>query len=160
MRLEILYSVAFCIVAAGLEGYCAGGSIRQRLVDLRQPRFVPPFWGWIVIGALYYVICFAVLYRLFLLPRSSGRMAAFALIGTFMFINALWNYFFFRTRNLWHAFVLGIAYNVIALALFSLLLIRVDRVAAWCLSPYLLYLFYANSWGYRTWKLNPPAQPN
>jgi tryptophan-rich sensory protein len=36
-----------------------------------------------------------------------------------------------------------------------LLLLRVYRTAAWCLLPYILYLFYANIWGYYIWKLNP-----
>ena len=78
-----------------------------------------------------------------------------------MFINALWNYFFFRTRNLFHAYLLGLLYSAIAVSLFLLLLLRLDRLAAWCLLPYLLYLFcYANLWGYRIWKLNPPDDPS
>ena len=72
-----------------------------------------------------------------------------------MFINALWNYFFFRSRNLFHAYLLGFPYSAIALCLFLLLLLRVDRMAGWFLLPYLLYLFYAGVWGYRIWKLNP-----
>ena len=91
-----------------------------------------PFWGWMVIGALYYVICFTILYRLFLLPPSPARSAAFTLLGAVMFINALWNYFFFRTRNLFHAYLLGFPYSAIAISLFLVLLLRVDRMAAWC----------------------------
>jgi len=109
-----------------------------------------------VIGVLYYVICFSILYRLFLLPPSPWRSAAFALVGAILFINALWNYFFFRTRNLRHAYLLGLPYGVIAISLFLLLLLRLDRTAAWFLLPYLLYLFYGNFWGYRIWKLNSP----
>ena len=95
----IIYSFAICALGAALEGLFAGSGIKQRLANLRLPSYAVPFWGWMVIGGLYYVICFSVLYRLFLLPSSPGRTAAFALIGAFMFINALWNYFFFRTRN-------------------------------------------------------------
>jgi len=151
----IIYSLAICGLGAVLEGAFAGSGIRKRLASLRRPSYAAPFWGWMVIGVLYYLICFSVLYRLFLLPTSPGRTAAFALIGAFMFINALWNYFFFRTRNLFHAYLLGLPYGAVAISLFLLLLLRLDRVAAWCLLPYLLYLFYANLWGYRIWKLNP-----
>jgi tryptophan-rich sensory protein len=41
-------------------------------------------------------------------------------------------------------------------ALFILLL-RLDRTAAWWLLPYVLYLVYANAWGYLLWKLNRPS---
>ena len=127
---------------------------KQRLANLRMPSFAVPFRGWIVIGGFYYVICFSVLYRLFLLSPSDTRSAAFALLGVLMFVNALWNYFFFRTGNLFHAYLLGLFYNAIALSLFLLLLLQVDRTAAWWLFPYILYLFYANIWGYRVWRLN------
>jgi benzodiazapine receptor len=155
MTRAIIYSVAICALGAGLEGLFAGSGIKQRFANLRLPSFAIPFWGWMVIGGLYYVICFAVLYRLFLLPPAPVRSAAFALLGAIMFINALWNYFFFRTCNLFHAYLLGLPYSVIAISLFLLLLLRVDRIAAWCLLPYILYLFYASIWGYRIWKLNP-----
>ena len=137
-----------------LEGLFAGGGIKKRLSELQVPRYAPPLWGWIVIGALYYVICFVVLYRLFSLPTTSAlRPWALALLGSMMFINALWNYFFFRTRNLFHAYVICLPYGVTAAVLFGVLL-NLDRPAAWTLLPYLLYLFYAGAFGYRVWKLN------
>jgi translocator protein len=155
MTHAIIYSLAICALGAAAEGLFAGRDIKQRLAHLRQPSFAIPFWGWLVVGGLYYAVCFAVLYRLFPLPPNQARSAAFALLGTMMFINALWNYFFFRTRNLFHAYLLGLPYNAVALALFLVLLLRVDRTAAWCLFPYLIYLCYANVWGYRVWKSNP-----
>lgn len=155
MTRAIIYSLVICAMGAALEGLFAGSGIKQRLASLRLPSYAVPFWGWMVIGGLYYVIFFLVLYRLFLLPPSPGRTAAFALVGAILFVNALWNYFFFRTRNLFHAYLLGLPYGLFALSLFLLLLLRLDRMAAWCLLPYLLYLFYGNFWGYRIWKLNP-----
>ena len=94
MTRAIIYSLAICALGAALEGLFAGSGIRQRLANLRVPSYAVPFWGWMVIGAFYYVICFAVLYRLFLLSPSPGRSIAFALLGAMMFINAFWNYFF------------------------------------------------------------------
>ena len=154
MSHRIIYSLAICALAAALEGLFAGPGVKQRLASLLLPPYAVPFWGWMVIGVLYYAICFAVLYRLFLLPASAGRLAAFGLIGTFMFVNALWNYFFFRSRNLFHAYLLGLPYCAVAVSLFLLLLLRLDRMAAWFLLPYLFYLIYASVWGYRIWKLN------
>jgi translocator protein len=155
MTRSIIYSLAICALGAALEGLFAGGRIKQRFANLRQPSCPIPFWGWMVIGGLYYVICFAILYRLFLLPPSHARSVAFALLGAIMFINALWNYFFFRGANLFHAYLLGLPYSAIAFSLFLLLLLRVDRTAAWSFFPYVIYLCYGNIWGYRIWKLNP-----
>ena len=141
-------------MSVALEGLLAGGGIRQRLAELRTPRFAPPLWGWTVIGTFYYVICFAVLYRLFSLPaKSELRNVALGLAIAMMLINALWNWFFFRTRNLFHAFLVGVPYTLVALVLFSSLL-RADHAAALWLAPYIVYLCYASVWSYRIWKLN------
>lgn len=153
MARVFVISLVICVAGAGLEGLFAGSGIRERLSSLRMPDYVPPFWAWVIIGVLYYMICFAVSSRLLLLPSSAARTAGLVLLGVLMFINALWNYFFFRARNLRHAYFLGLPYGGVAFALFVLLLLT-DRIAAWCLAPYLVYLVYANAWGYRVWKLN------
>lgn len=156
MTRAIIYSLSFCVVGAILEGLFAGRGIKERLVTLRSPSYSLPFWGWMVIGIAYYLICFVILARLFLLPPAPPRAAALALLGTLMFVNALWNHFFFRAGNLFHAFLLGLPYGGIAVVLF-LLLLRIDPTAAVFLTPYLVYLFFASIWGYRMWKLNPPG---
>ena len=118
-----------------------------------MPEYVPPFWAWVIIGVLYYLICFAVCSRLLLLPSSPARNVSLALLGAVMFTNALWNYFFFRARNVRHAYLISLPYSGFAVALFVLLLMS-DRTAASCLAPYIAYLLYANVWGHRVWKLN------
>ena len=71
-----------------------------------------------------------------------------------MATNALWNLFFFRTQNLWHALLVGLAYSVVALVLLFVLS-RVDVAAAWCFARYVIYLFYANERAsYGVWKRN------
>ncbi len=158
MARALIYSLVACAVSIALESAFAGSGIRQRLAQLRVPRYVPPFWGWIVIGACYYVVCFILLYRLFSVSESTVfRRWALALLFAMMFLNALWNYFFFRSRNLFHAYVIGFPYSLIAIVLF-LLLLRFDDAAAFVLLPYLFYLFYANRFGYQVWRLNPPSQ--
>lgn len=109
MTRALIYALGACALSVALEGLFAGGGIKQRLAELRVPRYAPPLWGWIVIGVVYYVICFVVLYRLLSMPETvPSRNSALVLLGSLMFTNALWNYFFFRTRNLFHAFVIGL----------------------------------------------------
>src|ERR1043166_4386129 len=70
MTRALIYSLAACAVSVALEGLFAGRGIKQRLAQLRVPRYVPPVWGWVVIGALYYLICFVVLYRVFSMSET------------------------------------------------------------------------------------------
>jgi tryptophan-rich sensory protein len=150
----LFLSLVICAIGAGLEGLFAGSGVKRRLASLRLPAYAAPFWGWVIIGAMYYVICFVIWTRLFLLPNSAARSIAFVLLAKMMFINAFWNYLFFRARHLQFAYLIGLPYCALVLVLFGFLL-RLDSTAAWCLSPYIVYLIYGNFWGYRVWKLNP-----
>ena len=70
-----------------------------------------------------------------------------------MLANALWNYVFFRLRNLFFGFVSGSLAPILDVVLFICLL-KLDKTAAWVLVPYLLYRLYAVWWGYALWKVN------
>lgn len=150
----LVLALAICMGAAGLEGVLAGQGVQQRFAVLRLPRLSPPLRIWIVIGVAYYAICFVVLYRLLVLPPTGRRTAAICLVLTVLLVNAFWNYLFFRLRSLRLSFVASVVYAVVALGLLPLLY-QLDRVAAWCLLPYALYLSYANWWGYALWRANP-----
>lgn len=153
MNTPLLYSLVICASSATLEGILAGRGIQARFADLRLPRYSPPLLVWFVIGGLFYIACFTVLYRMLSLPASGSRNAALALLLGMMVMNALWNYVFFRARNLFLSFVAFLPYGLVAVALFVLTL-KLDRVAALSILPYIVYLGYAGAWGYGLWKLN------
>lgn len=157
MNVPLLQALAICVVSATLEGILAGRGVRERFAELRLPRFSPPLPVWFAIGGLFYVVCFTVLYRLFRLPAYGLRNAALALLVGMMLVNALWNYTFFRARNLFLSFVAFLPYGLMAIALFALTL-KVERIAALWLAPYLVYLVYATAWGYVLWKGNRRGQ--
>ena len=148
-----MISLAVCLVAAALEGLAAGPGVRARLTSLRQPRWAPSFGVWVVIGGLYYILCFVLLFRLIGLAPSPLRPIAFVLLGVLMLVNAGFNLVFFRRGALRASFLLFLPYSLVALALLGILL-RLDRVTAAVFGLYLLYLVYATVWGYQTWQLN------
>lgn len=150
----ILVSLGVCVMAAVLEGVCAGKNVKAFFATLRFPPYSAPLWVWSLIGALYYAIFCFVLYRLLRLGGDSSlRRAALALIMFMMIVNALTNYVIFRARNLRLSFIVGTLFPVMDVALF-ILLIQLDEVAVWALIPYLLYRVYALWWGYALWKIN------
>jgi translocator protein len=154
MSSALIYTLLICGLSVLLEGLFAGKGVKEYMERLRSPSYALPVWGWFILGGLYYVICFAVVYRL--LSSGNGRTqrnVALVLILVVMSINALWNFFFFRMKSLSLSFATSIPYSLIAVALFICLL-QFDRIAAWFLLPYMIYLIYANLWGYKLWKLN------
>ncbi len=107
-----------------------------------------------VIGLAYYAVCGIVLYRLLHTDRwTSGRVLSLGLILLLLLLNASWNLFFFRRRDLRRSFLINIPYSSVALGL-AITLFRVDPVAGWIFVPYLVYVIYAVWFGYRVWQLN------
>lgn len=153
-RTAFAISLTICLCAALLEGLFAGRNVKATFAGLRFPRYSLPLWAWFAVGAAYYVLFFTIVFRIL---RTSDRtiLAAVTLVLAvkMMFINAFWNLLFFRLRSVLLSLVLGIPYGLIAIVLFGCLL-TFDRAAALTLSPYLVYLLYANYWGYQLWKLN------
>lgn len=151
---SILISLVICVIAAALEGVCAGKNVKSFFATLRFPPYSAPLWVWSIIGALYYVIFCFVLYRILRLDSDSVlRAAALTLILFMMAVNALTSYIIFRARNLRLSFIVGTLFPILDVALF-ICLIQLDKVAAWSLIPYLLYRIYAVWWGYALWKMN------
>lgn len=153
MNRPFVYAISLCAAAAALEGALAGRGVRERLAELRLPRYSPPLSVWFVIGGLFYAMCFTVLYRLFRLPVSRSRDVALALIVGMMLMNALWNFAFFRMRALFLSFLAFLPYVLLAGTLLVLTL-ALDPIAAWAILLYVLYLIYAIAWGYGVWKRN------
>jgi tryptophan-rich sensory protein len=143
-----------CLGAAALESFFAGSNVRQRFHELRLPRYSPPIWLWVVIGLLYYTICFVVLRELLSRPDWSVlNLSAFALLLVTMLYNAGWNIVFFRMRSLRGSFLAFFPYAIVLLALAGAL-VRVYPLGAVLVALYCGYLCYAAWWSYRLWRLN------
>ncbi len=141
-------------MAAALEGALAGSGVRQRLTALRMPRYSPPFTVWLLIGLVYYALCFIVLRQL--LAAHSVTLAsrvALALLLIVLLGNALWSVLFFRRRDLRASFIAFIPYSVVVAAL-VVSLSRIYPFGAALFMCYCIYLLYATWWGYRLWLLN------
>jgi tryptophan-rich sensory protein len=151
---SFLTAIGICLVAAALEGACAGTNVKSFYATLRFPRYSAPLWLWSIIGAIYYVIFCFVIYRLLLVNASSAlKSAALTLIAFMMVVNALTNYLIFRARNLYLSFLVGSLFPILDVALFTCLAL-LDGVATLSLIPYLLYRVYGVWWGHSLWKLN------
>lgn len=151
-----LISIAVCFGAAAFEGLCAGKNVKAYFATLKWPRLSPPLWIWYLIGVVYYATFWFVLFRVLRADSSIVRAIALILIPLMMILNGLWNYVFFRQRNLVLGFI-GAMFAPIPDLILLLCMLQLDREAAWALVPYLIYRLYSVWWGYGLWKLNRPG---
>ena len=148
--------VIICAAAAVLEGVLAGEGARQRLAQLRMPPYSPPFALWLVIGFLFYAMCFVILRHVLSIGLVSPSQV-FALVLTIVLLlaNAFWSVLFFRWRNLRASFIAFVPYAMLVAAL-VIVLAETYPLGAILLSFYCIYLLYAIRWGYHLWRLNSP----
>ena len=146
--------VIICVTVAILEGALAGTGVRQRLAQLRMPPCSPPFALWLVIGFLFYAMCFVILRHVLSTGLvSSSQVFALVLTVVLLLANAFWSLLFFRWRDLRASFIAFVPYALLVAAL-VILLARTDPLGAILLSFYCIYLIYATRWGYHLWRLN------
>src|SRR3954452_4961514 len=125
---------SLCVISGVIvETLCAGKEPSGVVKKLRQPRWAFPMPVRDAVGFFYYMMCFAVLYRM----TASGRTEAAALmmIAALMVANAGWNLIFFRLRSLRWSFWFYVPYIVLVAALIRALW-SVDRVSATLLLIY------------------------
>ncbi|HKI86845.1 MAG TPA: TspO/MBR family protein [Thermoanaerobaculia bacterium] len=151
----IAVALAVCVLAAVLEAALSGTNVEAYLASLAMPPFSPPLWAWLAIGAVYYLICFIVLYRVIRHGQTSGwRTSSLALVMVLMVANAAWNWTFFGIQDPFVSLLVLGPYNAVVVALLFTVS-RVDRVAMSALLPYAVYLIYADYWSHGVWRLNP-----
>ena len=150
-------AVVVCVLAAILEGVCAGRNIRPFFDTFRFPPYSAPLWVWSIIGAVCYAVFGFVVFRLLsVAPPTTLSRPTLTLIVAMMIGNALSNLVIFRARNLRLSYVVGCVFaglDVVLLICVS----QIDFIAALTLVPYLAYRVYAVWWGRALVRLNPEA---
>jgi translocator protein len=154
LRRSWMWALAACTVAAVSEGLLAGSEIAARFSELLLPPFSPPLWAWAIIGALYYVLFFFLLNSLLgSLPTPALTLPALVLVAILLAANAIWNWLFFRERELWLSTVFFAPYIAVVIALAFVLFRLRSPLFSWYLL-YVAYLAYAAWWGISLWRLN------
>mgnify|MGYP003581183180 CR=1 FL=1 len=151
MDIDWLIALGICAATAGVEALCAGRDPMRRLRALKQPRWSPPNWAWVLIGLAWYGIAFTGLVRL--LPFWPGSRAPVLLLVALLLGNAAVNIPLFRTRQLGLALACFIPYWLL-LAAFLGAACPLDSLTCALFLGYALYQIYAAAWGHALWRLN------
>jgi tryptophan-rich sensory protein len=153
----LLAAIALPVLFAAFGTALVGGSGLDWYEGLAKPRFLVPLRVFYLVGSLYYALAAVVLYRILVrVDDPRGRALSFGLTVGVLFLNELWNYAFFGLRSTLAGF-LGIAVFLAPLTALVVALRTYERVSAWLLVPYYLWVLYDLAWTYELWRLNGAA---
>ncbi len=141
-------------LAAVLGTIATTPNIPTWYAGLAKPGFTPPNWVFGPVWTILYGAMAYAVWRVLSLPSGQvGRSAALIAFFVQLALNAAWSWAFFALRNPFAGLVVILALAaaiLVTLRLFS----RLDRIAAWCLVPYLAWVAYAALLNLAIWRLN------
>ena len=141
---RLLLSVLVCLVAGIAGSMYTNQSIKWWYPILNKPSFTPPAWVFGPVWTVLFVLMGIALYLVWNKGlKKKGVIDAVSMFGVQLVLNVTWSYFFFGLRNpllalaeilvLWGAILVTIK-----------LFFRVERMAAYLLVPYALWVFFAS----------------
>lgn len=140
--------------AAGLVGSVfTAPSLSSWYASLALPALSPPGWVFGPVWTLLYVLMGVAAFTVWHLRRRDGASLALVLFFVQLVLNALWSVLFFGMQSVTLAlFEIGLLWLAIAATLAAF--VRVSKIAAWLLVPYLLWVSFASYLMVEIWRLN------
>jgi tryptophan-rich sensory protein len=137
---------------AGAVGAIASVDAAAFYAGLSRPAWAPPGWVFGPVWTLLYTLMGVAAFRVWRAPGD--RHLALTLFGLQLAVNALWSWLFFA----WHRGALAAIEVLVLLALIAATLFafrRHDRLSAWLMLPYLLWVAFASLLTWTIWLRNP-----
>ena len=138
---------------AVIGGAATASSVNTWYAGLRKPDWNPPNWVFGPAWTVLYVLMAVAAWRVWGRTEVDARRRTLELFSAQLALNALWSVLFFGFRRPGFALV-----DVVVL--WSLLLTlqvrfaRIDRVAGWLWTPYLVWVSFASALNAAVWWLN------
>jgi translocator protein len=152
--LGLLVFLAIALAAGGIGSLLQGSDVGGRYLAFERPAWAPPSWAFGVVWPVLYVLIGIAGWRVWR-ARGSVRAAgtALGLWAVQLVVNASWPGVFFGLEAFGPAIVV-IAVLDVLVVLTIVAFWRIDRIAAWLLVPYLLWILYATALNVALWQLN------
>jgi tryptophan-rich sensory protein len=143
-RYALVVAPLFVIIGS-LSGYVSNSGYGNGWFDaLNKPALMPPGWVFGLTWSCLYILLGVTAGVVLAAPRSAIKRTAITLFGGQMLLNFAWSPIFFGL----HQPVAGLAIILAILGLSAAttkLFARINRTAAWLMTPYLGWLCFA-SW--------------
>jgi translocator protein len=142
---RLLLCLLLCVGIGTLAGFVTMPEIEGWYSSLAKPSWTPPSAAFPIVWTVLYLLMAISLWRLWdrTVP-SPARREALLFFFAQLALNAAWSPLFFGWHNI-HAALAVIIVLVVAIIGTIFTSGRVDRLAAWLLLPYLVWVAYATT---------------
>ena len=142
---RLILSLCICLGVGVLESLVTRPEIATWYASLAKPSWTPPPLAFPIVWTVLYILMAISIWRLWdRKPSSPTRTKAMTWFIVQLALNALWSPVFFGWHGTRTALIIIVAL-LVAIAATIVTAARVDRVAAWLLAPYLIWVAYATT---------------
>ncbi len=146
-------SLLITLLLAIYGGILGIGGMEEWYPSLIKPIDIP-MWLFGIVQPLYYIICIAILYRLFSYVENIKNKKRSLFIFIFMmFFAESWNYTFLGLESVTLGFWILVVFSIIVVIAY-INLQKTDKVSSFILLPYILWLTVDLAWAYGLWQAN------
>jgi len=158
-------AIRAAIVLVPLLNFLGGASakVSGQMADsawfnaLAMPAVQPPGIAFPIAWTILYTLM-AIAAALVWGTRVHGRWVALGLFAAQLAMNLAWAPLFFKEHQIFYSLVL-LGAIWLAAVITTVAFGRVNRMAAWLMLPYLVWLSFAASLNFDIWQLNPHGGP-
>jgi len=152
--LKLGTSIVVCLLVGGFGTIFSISSIPTWYTSLHKPFFNPPNWIFGPVWTILYVLIGISFYLIWKKGIKSIKVrSAINLFVIQLGLNAIWTPVFFGMHNPPWAFViilLMIYFSVLTIISFK----KINKLAAYLLYPYLIWIIFAAALNFSIWLLN------
>lgn len=136
---KLFISILLPFVASAIGGFFTVSSVSSWYVTLVKPSFNPPSW---IFGPVWSILYLLMGISLYLVWVKKEDLKVFLIFGTQLFLNVLWSILFFGLQAPLFAFV-EIILLWIAILVTIIYFYKLNKVSAYLLVPYILWVSFA-----------------
>lgn len=138
---KLIISILLPFLASAIGGFFTAGSVSTWYAALQKPSFNPPGWVFSPVWTTLYLLMGIALYLVWT-AKAKNKILAFTAFGIQLFLNALWSVLFFGLQKPLFAFI-EIIFLWVAILLTIIYFYRINKISAYLLMPYILWVSFA-----------------
>lgn len=151
--IPLIINILIPVGAGFIVGYLNKNTILT-YETLKKPFFSPPAFIFPIVWTILYVLMGIAAYRIYMRNKEGiNDNGAYFFYLVQLIFNLMWSFIFFTFR----LYAISFFWIIILFVLVSITFIkfiRVDKVAAFLITPYMLWLIFAGVLNYFIWLLN------
>ncbi|MFM7671075.1 MAG: TspO/MBR family protein [Bacteroidota bacterium] len=148
-----IVSLTIPLAVGGISAFFTVSAIPGWYRTISKPEWNPPNWIFGPVWTSLYVLMGVAFFATWITPQTPKRQKALYLNAGQLVLNFFWSLIFFNLHAIWWA-LLEIVCLWILIVLTMIAYDRVNKLSAWLMLPYIVWVTFATILNFAIWQLN------